>query len=219
MKAPTKEQWLKARTKGIGSSDVAAVLGISPFKTNIELWEEKMGIREPKDISDLDYVKKGTDSEKHIRALFAIDYPEYELWHQENYIMINPKYSFIRCSPDTLLTEKETNRKGFVEYKRVEIRNSSQYKQWKGNSIPQHYYTQTLQYFLSNPDIEFGYLRAYLVFINSENKIYRIEIKDYKIANSRLELKEDLDYLFDKELKFWNCIEAGKRPAKILPSI
>ncbi|HQB01609.1 MAG TPA: YqaJ viral recombinase family protein [Planctomycetota bacterium] len=34
MKTPTKEQWLKARTKGIGSSDVAAVLGISPFKTN-----------------------------------------------------------------------------------------------------------------------------------------------------------------------------------------
>jgi predicted phage-related endonuclease len=29
----TEEEWLQQRTRGIGGSDVAAVLGISPWKT------------------------------------------------------------------------------------------------------------------------------------------------------------------------------------------
>ena len=50
--AENREQWLKARQKGIGGSDAAAVLGLSPWKSNVRLWEEKTGLREPEDISD-----------------------------------------------------------------------------------------------------------------------------------------------------------------------
>ena len=45
------------RKSGIGSSEAAAILGLSPFKTNVEVWEEKVGLREPKDISDNPAVK------------------------------------------------------------------------------------------------------------------------------------------------------------------
>ena len=57
-----REQWLEERKKGIGGSDVACILGMSPYKTNVALWEEKVGIREPEDISQKEYVKNGTDS-------------------------------------------------------------------------------------------------------------------------------------------------------------
>lgn len=52
--------WLKARTYGIGGSDASAIVGMNPYKTNIDLFEEKIGRRVPEDISDKPYVKYGT---------------------------------------------------------------------------------------------------------------------------------------------------------------
>jgi putative phage-type endonuclease len=36
-----KEEWLKERQTGIGGSDAGVILGVNPFKTKVELWEEK----------------------------------------------------------------------------------------------------------------------------------------------------------------------------------
>lgn len=58
-----RKEWLKARQKGIGGSDAASVLGISPWKTNVQLWEEKTGITEPEDISG----KRSSASVKNLR--------------------------------------------------------------------------------------------------------------------------------------------------------
>ena len=38
-----RDAWLLERTKGIGGSDVATVLGLNPYKTPLSLWEEKTG--------------------------------------------------------------------------------------------------------------------------------------------------------------------------------
>lgn len=38
-----QEQWLDVRKQGIGSSDAAAALGLSPYKSQLELWMEKTG--------------------------------------------------------------------------------------------------------------------------------------------------------------------------------
>ena len=38
------EAWLSRRRAGIGGSDVAAIIGISPFKTALDVWAEKRGI-------------------------------------------------------------------------------------------------------------------------------------------------------------------------------
>lgn len=49
MNAPTREEFLKRRMAGIGGSDIAAILGLSPYKTGLQLWMEKTGrdITEP----------------------------------------------------------------------------------------------------------------------------------------------------------------------------
>ena len=36
------EEWLQLRKTGIGGSDAAVILGISPFKSTWELWNEKV---------------------------------------------------------------------------------------------------------------------------------------------------------------------------------
>ena len=69
-----RKEWLKARQKGIGGSDAASVLGISPWKTNVQLWEEKTGIKEPEDISEKEVVRFGKESEAAIRQLFQLDF-------------------------------------------------------------------------------------------------------------------------------------------------
>lgn len=41
--ALSREQWLDVRRQGIGSSDAAAAIGLSPYKSPLELWLEKTG--------------------------------------------------------------------------------------------------------------------------------------------------------------------------------
>lgn len=40
------EEWREARKKFIGASDAAVIMGVSPWKTPFQLWQEKMGLVE-----------------------------------------------------------------------------------------------------------------------------------------------------------------------------
>ena len=117
----TREQWLEERKNGIGGSDAAAILGLNPYKTNVELWEEKTKRREPVDISEKDYVKYGTNAEEHLRELFKLDFPEYEVSHQENTIIKHPTYPFLFASLDGQLVDKETGELGILEIKTTKL--------------------------------------------------------------------------------------------------
>lgn len=41
--APSRSQWLEDRRRGIGGSDVAAILGLSPFKSALDVYLDKIG--------------------------------------------------------------------------------------------------------------------------------------------------------------------------------
>lgn len=73
-----RAEWLEARRDGLGASDAAAVLGISPWKTNVQLWEEKCRLVQPEDIGDKPAVQYGNDAEPLLRQFFALDHPEYQ---------------------------------------------------------------------------------------------------------------------------------------------
>ena len=53
---PSRKEWLKGRKGHIGGSDASACVGMNPYKDNVQLWEEKMGLTFPEDIADRDYV-------------------------------------------------------------------------------------------------------------------------------------------------------------------
>ena len=40
----TEDEWLAYRRKGIGGSDVASALGMSPYRTKRELYYDKIGV-------------------------------------------------------------------------------------------------------------------------------------------------------------------------------
>ena len=44
----THEEWLEVRKSGIGSSEVATIVGLNPWETPYQLWRRKRGLDAPK---------------------------------------------------------------------------------------------------------------------------------------------------------------------------
>lgn len=204
--------WLKARTYGIGGSDASAIIGMNPYKSNIDLFEEKTGRRIPEDISDKPYVRYGTEAEPHIRALFSLDYPDYQVEYHENRILRSIRYPFLQASLDGELTDPD-GRRGILEIKTTNILQSMQREKWK-DRIPDNYYIQVLHYLLVT-GYQFVVLRAHLISDWGSDK--RTSIRHYFIERS--EVEEDLDMLLKEEIKFWQYVESGRKPPHILPEL
>lgn len=209
---PDESTWLKGRMKGIGGSDASAIVGMNPYKSNIDLFEEKIGRRIPEDISNNPYVVYGKKAEAPIRELFKLDYPEYKVGHHEFRILQSVEYPFMQASLDGELTDS-TGRRGILEIKTTNILRSMQYEKWK-DRIPDNYYIQVLHYLLVT-GYEFVVLRAHLVSEWGKDK--RTTVKHYFIE--RNEVEEDLSMLLREERKFWEYVESGRKPPLILPEI
>lgn len=208
----SKEEWLKHRTR-IGGSDAAAILGLNPWKTNIELWLEKTGQAVADDISDKEVVKYGVSAEPLLRELFALDFPEYEVEYFGDNMILNDDFPFGAASLDGELTEKATGRKGILEIKTTNILQSMQKEKWN-KRIPDNYYIQLLHYLMVT-EFEFAVLKAQLKY-EFDGEIY-LQTKHYKIE--RAEVEADIELLESSERKFWKQVQERKRPGLILPEI
>lgn len=205
-------EWLDSRKNRIGGSDASAVLGMNPYKSNVDLWLEKRGKIETKDISDKPYVQYGTNAEYHLRELFKLDFPQYKVEYYKNNMFLNDKYPFAHASLDGELTD-ENGRKGILEIKTTNILQSMQKEKWK-DKIPDNYYIQILHYLMVT-EYEFVILKAQLKSEFDEN-VY-LQTKHYFIE--REEVLEDIKYLIEEEIKFYALLKKGIRPNLILPEI
>lgn len=207
-----RDEWLKARSGRIGGSDASAIIGMNPYRTNIELWQIKTGQLIPEDISDKPYVKYGTEAEQHLRELFKLDYPEYQVMYEENNMWLNDKYPFAHASLDGWLVDQD-GRRGVWECKTTNILQSMQKEKWD-HRIPDNYYIQVLHYLMVT-EFDFAVLKAQLKY-NFDNEVY-LQTRHYKIERS--EVQEDIDFLVSAEKKFWQDIQEKRMPDFILPEI
>lgn len=207
----SREEWLKHRSR-IGGSDAAAIVGLNPYKTNTDLYLEKTGQKESPDISDKPYVLYGTKAEEHLRELFRLDFPQYQVQYFDNNMYLNSRYPFAHASLDGELTD-EDGRRGILEIKTTNILQSMQKEKWK-DRIPDNYFIQVLHYLMVT-EFDFVVLKAQL---KSEfgGQIY-LQTKHYFIERS--EVLGDIEYLAEEEEKFWKCVEAKRMPDLILPDI
>lgn len=211
----SRQEWLEHRKKYIGGSDASAILGLNPWKNNVDLWLEKTGQIIPEDISDKPCVKFGVDAEPIIRELFKINYPQYEMEYVENWSFLNDNIPWASASLDGALTEKETGRKGVWECKTTEIVSSMSKEKWSGR-LPDNYYTQLIHYLMVREDCEFAHLTALLTFKFKDKELYQ-QIKNYHIE--RADVQEDIDYLMKKGEEFWRYVENKQQPPLVLPEI
>ena len=48
------DEWLNFRKKGVGASDAPIIMGVSPWKTPFQLWQEKLDLRTPPTVNFID---------------------------------------------------------------------------------------------------------------------------------------------------------------------
>jgi len=205
-----RQQWLAERQKGIGGSDAAAIMGMSPYKSNVELWREKTGLITPPDISDKPAVSYGIKAETPIRELFKLKFPQYRVeYNQYALLRNNPELPFAFATLDGELADAD-GEKGILEIKTARPRNAVDWDNWNGR-IPQQYYLQILHQFIAT-GYKFAYLSAELVKRddNSEIRNYFIERKD---------CEWDIETLKQAEIKFWRYVESETEPNLLLPKI
>ena len=179
-----RKEWLGKRSKYIGGSDCACILGLNPYKSNVDLYLEKIGEKQSQDISDKPQVKFGIAAE------------------------------FARASLDGWLTDQD-GINGIWECKTSQIVSSAVKEKWN-DQVPDNYYCQILHYFLVREDCDFAILTALLTWDYSEKEPYQ-QLRNYRFERS--DVKEDIEYLKEQEIKFFECIEKKQKPDLILPEI
>lgn len=201
-------EWLSFRRTGIGGSDAAAILGKSHFKSNVDIWEEKKGLREPDDISDKEQVKYGKAVEDLLLQMFALDNPEYEVTSNKKIVY---RRGFMFASLDGELVEKATGELGIYEGKTAEIHKKIELEKWN-KRVPDYYYVQILHYLIVTGR-SFVVLKVQLKLLYTEEKTTMT--KQYRF--NRKDLLNDLAYLYRKEAAFWDSVISGVKPPRILP--
>lgn len=207
-----RETWLEHRKLGLGGSDIASVIGKNPWKSNQELWREKVGIKQAKDLSGNEWVQYGHDAEPLLRSLFALDFPEYEVIYTENNSYRNDKYPWALASVDGLLKDRK-RRLGILEVKTSNILQPYDWDKWR-DKIPDNYYCQVL-FYMAVLEADFAVLKAQLRRRGTDG----LRIKTNHYFMERSEVEEDIKYLMSKGEEFWESVKERKEPALILPEI
>jgi putative phage-type endonuclease len=181
-----RDEWLAARTKGIGGSDAAAIAGLSPWRTPIQVWMEKTGQIVSPDLTDNEAVYWGTVLEDLVAKEFA---KRTGFWVQRrNAILVHPEHEFMIGNIDRLVRPE----RGVGEWGVLEVKTTSEYAkdQWSEDEVPAHYLIQ-LQHYLAVT----GYIYGYFAVLIGGNKYrhFRVERDDELIA-----------HLIEIETKFWN---------------
>ena len=205
-----REEWLAGRMNGIGASEAAAVVGLSPFETTYELWERKTGRRRDKDLSGSAVVEYGNRLEPAMRTMFQAEHPELTVEYHQFDVLYQTERPWMTATLDGELID-ESGRRGVLEIKTAQVGKKTQYDKWR-DAVPINYLAQTLHQMLVT-GWDYVYLYAKLVKLNGDS-----ELRTYLITAEGH--KEDMNWLLQEETKFWNeYILQQKAPPNVLPSL
>lgn len=136
--APDSPEWHEARSNGLGGSEIAAVLGLSPFQSRFGLWHRKQGLAGPERVNPA--MRWGTLLEDVIAQAFAANHPEYRVRRTGTWR--NRKRPYQIANPDRLI---------YAAGRRMilEIKNAPGSDEWGANGsdeIPIYYRCQVQWY-------------------------------------------------------------------------
>ena len=178
-----RTDWLNERRKGIGGSDVAAIVGLSPWVTALDVYEQKLGLVPPVETTEAMYW--GTMLEPAIRQAysdrtgFAVEKPEKPFVH--------PKYTFMRANLDGLVI----NDNRIAEFKTAST--SHGWGEPGTDEIPEYYLTQVQHYMAvtDKPVCDVALLVA-----GRDFSVYTVEAD-----------KELQEQLIEIEAEFWDKVQ------------
>lgn len=197
-----RKDWLSLRQKGVGGSDVSSIIGVNKYKTNVELWEEKISDEKPKEINN-PAIKRGNDAENPILELFKAFNPHLKIDKPINMFMDSKKEWRI-ANLDGL--GEDENGKFIFEIKTAELNNWSTWE----NGIPANYLCQLLWYMSI-----MGIYRAKLVLGYKYRGHTDIMLREFNIPNESYPIEqmlEEIKYIENKVEEFQKCVINRLRP-------
>lgn len=179
------QEWKSWRNKMIGASDAACILGIG-FLTPLQLWEQKLGIREDNYCSPA--MQMGLDIEDEAREWFFNEtahrvYPA---------VFVHDEYKWMHASFDGI----SDDRKIILEIKKVKKQYHEMAREGK---IPEIYYPQLMhQMYVAGLNQCF-----YLSYQKGDEILLKVDRDDdfiNEMVIKELEFKHKVDYLIQPEL-------------------
>ena len=176
---------MKDRTKFIGASDIPAILGISPYKTPLQVWAEKTGEVQPADLSDVECVEWGTRLERVVSEKFAEKHNVKLIARKTRYV--HPSFDYISCELDNIIAGTEE----LVEIKTV---NAWAWKSWENpDELPDHVVIQVM--------VQLGLSRRKVGWV-------ACLCGGQKYIEKRIEFDQDFyDDIIAKCIYFWEMVE------------
>lgn len=175
-----RNEWLEARRKGIGGSDVAAILGLSRYGSQYTVWADKLGKLESK--PDSEAMRIGRDMEGYVAKRFS-EATGHAI-RRDNRTFLNPLYPHSIAHIDRRIV----GRKAGLECKCV---SPFRVKEFEGGAIPPEYLAQCLHYIAVT-----GWDAWYLAVL-----IFQAELKIYEIRRS--EWPDDIARIQAEAQSFW----------------
>lgn len=148
-----RAEWLEYRKSGIGSSEVATIVGLNPWETPYQLWRRKMGVDEPK--NETFAMKAGHYLEDAV-AQFWKDETGCEIIKRSagDWLIKSNEKPYLQVSPDRTYwlsgMPHSSQNKGILECKTTQMSIDS-------DDLPKHWFCQ-VQYQLGVAELKEGSL-------------------------------------------------------------
>ncbi|MCG9084214.1 YqaJ viral recombinase family nuclease [Laribacter hongkongensis] len=187
-----RQAWLAIRQRGIGSSDAAAAVGLSPYKSPLTLWLEKTGRQLPEDVSGKEAVVWGTVLEPVLARMYAERTGRRV--RRVNAVLQHPGHAFMLANLDREVIGEAAG-PGVLEIKTAGWHSAPQWK----DGIPVAYQCQVLHQLAVT-----GHAWADVAVLvgGQDFRIWRVERDEAKIAD-----------LIRREAAFWQAVTEDVRPA------
>lgn len=192
--------WLEERRKGIGSSDAAGILGVSPWASPLSVWADKMGIGAEDDSGDeKEIFIWGHLLEPVILAEFARRAGLDVEHHDQEQVVAHPDVTtHMACTPDgyvLMVTDGVMVRLYLIEIKTTSLWNADAW----ADGVPLHYQVQ-VQHQMACTGLDHAFV---VVLIGGQElRWYEVDRNDRFIATLERECRE-----------FWELyVETGEQP-------
>ena len=191
------EDWLDFRRQGIGGSDVAAIMGLSPFCTTRDLYYDKCNIK-PVILEEQNWVAKevGHLLEDLVAKIFSekLGLRVYQV----KTMFSHPLYPFMRADVDYFVDMPD----GSTAILECKTTNYNCKDHWKDNAVPVNYELQG---------------RHYMAVMNINTVFYACLYGNNENEFIVRRVDRDLDYeqdIIEQEEYFWNeFVKAGVEPS------
>lgn len=177
----TKEQWRDLRNRGIGGSDIGAILGVNKYRSMVDVFIDKT---QGSKFEGNQYTYWGNKLEDVIREEFSLkNASKFEVF-KIDYTM---KYQNLVANVDGIVRNIETGEYGVLEIKTA---NGFSINDWSDGEVPKSYYAQVVHYLAVT-----GFKFAIIVVLIGGNDYREILIQRNE---------EEIKYIVESVNNFWN---------------